>query len=75
MEGIIHDEIDKLCSAINASNDADNKEESSAKLNNLLSVSVVNSIWTLLTGEKIPHGDETVKEIVDGEGLESVHFF
>ncbi len=62
MERVIHDEIDKLVKEV-MKND---RNSNSATLCQLLSVSVVNSIWTILTGEKIPHGDATVSEIVKG---------
>lgn len=54
-------EVNKLASVL-----AQHRENSSTNLVQSLSVSVVNSIWTILTGEKIPHGDKTVREIVSG---------
>ena len=47
---------------------ADGKKNSSVRLGHALSVSVVNSLWTILTGTKIPHGDSAVEEIVSGSG-------
>ena len=50
------------------SNVCDGKRKSSERLGHALSVSVVNSLWTILTGTKIPHGDSAVEEIVSGTG-------
>ena len=61
MEDVIMSEVQKLGSLL--SNDSKND---STSLVQSLSVSVVNSIWTILTGEKISHGDKTVRDIVTG---------
>lgn len=42
------------------------QKKSSTSLNHNLSVGVVNSIWTILTGQKIGHGDQRVNDIVSG---------
>ena len=34
----------------------------SSSINQTLSVAVVNSLWSILTGEKISHGDKRVKK-------------
>ena len=41
-----------------------NRKKSST-VNHHLSVAVVNSLWSILTGEKIAHGDERVRVIDD----------
>ncbi len=69
MEKIISEEITKLCSIIDKRQCKDPEQgdnKTSLALSQLLSISVVNSIWTLITGEKIEHGDTTVNEIVRG---------
>lgn len=61
MEEVIQDEVTKFTQVL-----AQAQENNSTSLVQSLSVSVVNSIWTILTGEKIPHGDNNIKEIVEG---------
>ena len=61
MEEVILDEVNKLTGLLSSQH-----KKSSTTLNHNLSVGVVNSIWTLLTGMKINQGDETVNEIVAG---------
>lgn len=69
MEKVIAAEIDKLCDVLGSGRRGTSATSSAAgatSLSQLLSVSVVNSIWTILTGEKISHGDTTVNEIIRG---------
>ena len=61
MEDVILYEVQKLEKVL-----SEKAKNSSTSLSQSLSVSVVNSIWSILTGETIPHGDSTVKEIVQG---------
>ena len=61
MENVILDEVNKLSSILDTQH-----KKCSQTLNHNLSGGVVNSIWTILTGEKIEQGDETVNEIVNG---------
>ena len=67
MERVISEEIDKLCQVLREKGrEGKGEDDTSLALSQLLSVSVVNSIWTLITGQKIRHGDTTVNEIVRG---------
>ena len=42
------------------------RRKASSSVNHQLSVAVVNSLWSILTGERIGHEDDRVKEIVAG---------
>ena len=61
MENVILDEVNKLVDVLSSE-----QKKSSTTLNHNLSVGVVNSIWTILTGQKIGHGNERVNDIVNG---------
>ena len=47
---------------VDKSEDTGNKKcrKKSSSINQTLSVAVVNSLWSILTGEKISHGDKRV---------------
>jgi hypothetical protein len=72
MEDVIMVEVDKLCDVIsgdsngNKSLGAGDKVRTSESLCHDLSVSVVNSLWTILAGSKIEHGDKMVEVINSG---------
>nr|APH81375.1 cytochrome P450 CYP3033A1 [Tigriopus kingsejongensis] len=59
MEDVILEEVFKMIQVLRA-------DEDSMSLNQVLSVGVVNSLWTILTGQKLSHGDQTVMKIVTG---------
>ena len=66
MEKVILSEVQKLIEVLMAKEGQGPNRSQSAVLGQAVSVSVVNSIWTILTGQHIEHGDQTVKEIVQG---------
>lgn len=69
MDSVILEEVEKLSNVLNQKQGHghnNRKLSHSTSLSQALSVAVVNSIWTILTGEKIPHGDTVVHEIVEG---------
>ncbi|TRY81001.1 hypothetical protein TCAL_13811 [Tigriopus californicus] len=59
MEDVIMDEVYKMIDILKDTED-------SVSLNQALSIGVVNSLWTILTGQKLNHGDKTVMEIITG---------
>ena len=80
MEDVILNEVNALTDVLASKYDCDDNNNltksnnddgavdvsDSGSLCHGLSVSVVNSIWQIITGERIPHGNKTVQEIVDG---------
>nr|AKH03500.1 cytochrome P450 3033B1 [Paracyclopina nana] len=68
MEHAVLEEVKKLTDLIDKKLENNKGETSSLDLSKDFSISVVNSLWSILTGEKIALGDKRVSEIIVGTG-------
>lgn len=65
MEHAVLTEIEKFFEVVEKQLKNEEDQQSSCDLNKDLSVAVVNSLWSILTGQKIAHGDKRVRKIYE----------
>ena len=58
MEQLFHDEVSKLCQTLNK------KTDQTLDLAGMFNVAIVNSLWSLITSEKLDHDDPALLKIV-----------
>ena len=69
METAVLDEVKKFTDLIDKRlEDSESNSTTSSDLNIELGIAVVNSLWSILTGEQIDHGDRRVSDVILGTG-------
>ena len=69
METAVLDEVKKFTDLIDKRlEDSESNSTTSTDLNIELGIAVVNSLWSILTGEQIDHGDRRVSDVILGTG-------
>lgn len=59
MECIIEEEVQKLCNKLSSV-----KQDEATDLNSTFNISILNSLWSILVGEKLELEDEKLKKII-----------